>query len=151
MIARRKALLRMLVLIPLLLGSRPADADEVPAEALRFLAAFQAMQQAGATEADVDRLLALCTEDVVYEHSRVGAVVRGKKDLRAGFVSHLGEVRGDRTRVVRSAKGPKLVALEVSREFEVKDGNGWRPVSRTQLLVLERNEKGLIRRVLDDW
>jgi len=151
MIARRKALSRMLVLVPLLLGSRPADADEVPAEAQRFLAAFQAMQQAGATEADVDRLLALCTEDVVYEHSRVGAVVRGKKDLRAGFVSHLGEVRGDRTRVVRSAKGPKLVALEVSREFEVKDGNGWRPVSRTQLLVLERNEKGLIRRVLDDW
>ena len=42
MIARRKALSRMLVLVPLLLGSRPARADEVPAEAQRFLAAFQA-------------------------------------------------------------------------------------------------------------
>jgi ketosteroid isomerase-like protein len=140
----------MLLLVFLLSGSG-AVAEELPAEALRFLSAFQAMQQAGATEADVDRLLALCTDDVVYEHSRVGAVVRGKKDLRAGFVAHLGEIRGDRTRVVRSAQGPKLVALEISREFEVKDGSTWRPVKRGQLLVLERDGKGKIQRVLDDW
>src|SRR5262249_49354306 len=141
----------LLLLIPLLVSAGPAGASDLPAPAQQFLAAFQAMQQAGATEADVDRLLALCTDAVVYEHSRVGAIVRGKKDLRAGFISPHGEVRGDRTRVVRSAKGPKLVAVEVSREFEVKDASGWRPVSRTQLLVLERDQEGRIHRVLDNW
>ena len=141
---------RMLLLVALLSGSG-ASAEDLPPEAQRFLSAFQAMQQAGATEGDVDRLLALCTDDVVDEHSRVGAVVRGKKDLRAGFVAHLGEVRGDHTRVVRSALGPKLVALEIAREFEVKDGSAWRPVKRSQLLVLERDGKGKIQRVLDDW
>jgi len=141
----------LLLLIPLLLSAGPAGASDLPAPARQFLERFQAMQQATSTEADVDRLLALCTDDVVYEHSRVGAIVRGKKDLRAGFIAHLGEIRADRTRLVRSAQGPKLVALEVSREFEVKDGNGWRPVSRTQLLVLERDQEGRIHRVLDDW
>jgi ketosteroid isomerase-like protein len=140
-----------LLLVPLLLCASQARADALPPEAQQFLSALTALQQANASEAEVDRLLALCTDDVVYEHSRVGAVVRGKKDLRAGFVAHLGEVRGDRTRVVRSAQGPKLVALEISREFEVKDGNAWRPVKRTQLLVLERDGTGKIRRVLDDW
>ena len=142
---------RILLLVSLVWGSGPAHAETIPSDAQQFLAAFQAMQQAGATEADVDRLLALCTDEVIYEHARVGAVVRGKKDLRAGFVAHLGEVRKDRTRVVHSAQGPKLVALEISREFEVKDGDAWRPLKRTQLLVLDRDGQGKIRRVLDDW
>jgi len=142
---------RFLLLVHLVVSAGPSGASDLLAPAQRFLERFQAMQQASATEADVDRLLALCTDDVVYEHSRVGAIVRGKKDLRAGFVAHLGEVRADRTRLVRSAQGPKLIALEVSRDFEVKDGNAWRPVSRTQLLVLERDDEGRIRRVLDDW
>jgi ketosteroid isomerase-like protein len=141
----------LLLLIPLLVSARPSGPSDLPAPAQQFLERFQAMQQASSTEADVDRLLALCTDDVVYEHSRVGAIVRGKLDLRAGFVAHLGEVRADRTRVVRSAQGPKLIALEVSRQFELKDGNAWRPVSRKQLLVLERDQEGRIRRVLDDW
>jgi len=138
-------------IVLLLLAPGLARADELPSVAQRFIAAFQAMQQASATAADVERLLALCTDDVVYEHSKVGAVVRGKSELRSGFVSHLGEIRGDRTQVVHSAQGPKLVAIEVSRTFEVKDGSSWRPVSRRQLLVLERDGQDRIRRVLDDW
>jgi len=78
-------------------------------------------------------------------------VVRGKAQLRAGFVSHLGEVRGDRTRVVRWAQGPKFVALEVQRDFEVKDGEKWKQVHRAQLLILEHDQGDLIHRVFDDW
>lgn len=142
---------RLALLVSLLLGSAVAHADALPDVAQRFIAAFQAMHQASATAADVDRLLGLCTDDLVYEHARVGAVVRGKSQIRAGFVAHLGEIRGDRTQVVRSAQGPRFVAIEVLRTFEVKDGDAWRPSSRKQLLVLERNEQDRIRRVLDDW
>jgi len=53
--------------------------------------------------------------------------------------------------VVRSAQGPRFVALEVLRTFEVKDASGWKPASRKQLLVLERDEQEHIKRVLDDW
>ena len=53
--------------------------------------------------------------------------------------------------MTHSAQGPRMVALEVTRTFEVKDGNAWRPVSRKQLLVLERDAQDRIRRVLDDW
>lgn len=53
--------------------------------------------------------------------------------------------------MVRSAQGPRLVALEVLRTFEVTNGSGWHPVSRKQLLVLERDEQERIRRVVDDW
>jgi len=135
----------------LLLAPGVTRADELPGVAQRFVASFQAMHQAAATAADVDRLLGLCTDDVVYEHAKVGAVVRGKDQLRSGFVAHLGEIRGDRTQVVHSAQGPRLVALEVLRTFEVKEGSLWRPVSRKQLLVLERDGQDRIRRVLDDW
>lgn len=142
---------RLTFLVPLFWVPALAHADELPGVAQRFVAAFQAVHQASATAADVDRLLALCTDELVYEHARVGAVVRGKSQIRAGFVAHLGEIRGDRTQVVRSAQGPRFVALEVLRTFEVKDASGWHPVSRRQLLVLERDEQERIRRVLDDW
>jgi hypothetical protein len=39
----------------------------------------------------------------------------------------------------------------VLRTFEVKDGDAWKPMSRKQLLILERNDQDRIRRVLDDW
>jgi hypothetical protein len=142
---------RLTFLVPLLLMPGLAHADELPAVAQRFVAAFQAMHQGSSTPADVDRLLALCTDELVYEHARVGAVVRGKSQIRAGFVAHLGEIRGDRTQVIRSSQGPRFVALEVQRTFEVKDASGWHPASRKQLLVLERDEKERIKRVLDDW
>jgi hypothetical protein len=142
---------RLTFLVPVLWMSGLAHADEPPSVAQRFVTAFQAMHQASATPADVDRLLALCTDELVYEHARVGAVVRGKDQIRAGFVAHLGEIRGDRTQIVRSAQGPRFVALEVLRTFEVKDAKGWHPASRKQLLVLERDEQERIKRVLDDW
>jgi ketosteroid isomerase-like protein len=142
---------RLAFLVPVLWMPGLSHADELPAVAQRFVAALQAMHQASSTAADVDRLLALCTDELVYEHARVGAVVRGKRQIRAGFVTHLGEIRGDRTQVVRSAQGPRFVALEVLRTLEVKDASGWKPVSRKQLLILERDEQEHIKRVLDDW
>jgi ketosteroid isomerase-like protein len=148
----REALVtRLALLVSLLLASAVAHADALPGFAERFIAAFHAMHEASATAADVDRLLGLCTDDVVYEHARVGAVVRGKSQLRAGFVAHLGEIRADKTQVVRSAQGPRFVAIEVLRTFEVNDGDAWKPMSRKQLLILERNDQDRIRRVLDDW
>jgi ketosteroid isomerase-like protein len=143
--------MRSSLLVSLLLASGVARAEALPGFAERFIAAFQAMQQASSTAADVDRLLALCTDDLVYEHARAGAVVRGKSQLRGGFIAHLGEIRGDRTQVVHSVQGVRFVALEVLRTFELKEGETWRPMSRKQLLILERNDQDRIRRILDDW
>ena len=70
-------------IVLLLLAPRMAGADELPSVAQRFVAAFQAMHQASATAADVDRLLGLCTDDVIYEHAKVGAVIRGASSGRA--------------------------------------------------------------------
>src|SRR5690349_6337871 len=64
---------RLTFFLPLLWMPGLAHADELPAVAQRFVAAFQAMHQASSTAADVDRLLALCTDELVYEHARVGA------------------------------------------------------------------------------
>src|SRR5262249_45989083 len=46
-----------------------------------------------ATKQDIDHLLALYADDVVYEHPRMGARTKGKRQIRTGMSQYLGETR----------------------------------------------------------
>jgi hypothetical protein len=134
----------------LLLASAPTS-PEPPAQAREFVNRFTAVQQAGATPANVDRFLELCTDEVIYEHPRVGAVIRGKAEVRKGLVGHLGDTRSDRTRLVEWLQGPNVLTLRIERAFEARDGEAWKPVRRGSVFVLDLDASGRIRRILDFW
>ena len=122
-----------------------------PQPATEFLTRFAALQQASATPADVDRFLELCTDEVVYEHPRVGAVIGGKAEVRKGLLGHLGETRSDQTRLVEWLQGPNVLTLRIERTFEARDGEAWKPVRRGSVFVLDLDPSGRIRRILDFW
>jgi hypothetical protein len=130
------------------LGAAPTNP---PAQAREFLSRFGAFQQATATPADVERFLELCTDGLAYEHPRVGAVIRGKGEVRKGLLAHLGETRADRTRLIDWVEGPNVLVLHIDRAFEVRDGEAWKPVQRGSVFVLETEPSGRIRRILDYW
>ena len=138
------------LLASLLLASSPAN-PEPPAQAAEFVSRFTAIAQARATPSDVDRFLELCTDDVVYEHPRVSAIIRGKAEVRKGLLGHLGDTRGDRTRLVEWLQGPNVLTLRIERAFEVRDGEVWKPVRRGSVFVLDLDPSGRIRRILDFW
>ena len=137
-----------LLLGTLLLAS---PSPEPPAQAREFISRFAAVQQGKATPSDVDRFLELCTDELVYEHPRVGAVIRGKAEVRKGLLGHLGETRSDQTRVVEWLQGPNVLTLRIERTFEARDGEAWKPVRRGSVFVLDLDPSGRIRRILDFW
>ena len=138
-----------LVLAGLIAAS--SSSSEPPARARDFVTRFGSFQQATATPADVDRFLEPCTDELSYEHPRVGAVIRGKAEVRKDHLSHLGETRGDQTRLVEWVEGPNVLVLRLDRTFEVRDGNGWKPVHRGSVMVLDLDASGRIRRIVDFW
>jgi ketosteroid isomerase-like protein len=103
-----------------------------------------------ASEADVDRLLDLYNDDVVYEHPKAGARVAGKSAIRDGVSSHLHETRNPELQVVQLISGDNFAVVEVAVKFDIHDGSKWLPLSRRQVIVLEMKGER-IQRIIDHW
>lgn len=87
--------MRLLCTLLLVFASAVAFGDD-RAVAVDYIRARCGTLVRGASEADVERVLALINDDAVIEHPRFGAVVKGKDAIRRGLVSHLAEYTGDR-------------------------------------------------------
>ena len=114
----------------------------------RFLALDRARQAPGASADDVDRVLALLSDSVVYEHPRARARLQGKATLRQGMLGFLGTVRNARDSVIErtSAPGVEVIVTETRAE-SLRDGK-WTPFSRRALRVFELDGQ-LIRRIIE--
>ncbi len=100
--------------------------------------------------ADVEALVSLFSEDVVYEHPRVGARMEGRRAIADGMVAFLGASRRPRATDVETVTAPGVVVLGFDLRMEVQQGGEWSPVARRQVVVLEISE-GRIVRVIDHW
>jgi hypothetical protein len=108
--------------LPARLGGQSAAPDLV-AIVDRFMALERARQAPGATAADVDRLLALMIDSIVYEHPRAGARLRGKQVLREGMLRFLGTARDARDSVVQRVSAPGVVVVVAETQMEMlRDG-----------------------------
>ena len=117
-----------------------ASAQQSPNQAAivaEFLSLERARQSPGATEADVDRLLALMADSVVYEHPRAGARLQGKDVLRRGMLRYLGSVRIVSDSVISRTTAPDVVVLVVETRGELSRDGQWIPFTRRSLRVFE--------------
>ena len=111
-------------------------------------ARVQAMQ-ASATEADVDKALAFCADDVVYEHPAVKAKIEGKENLKRGMTGYLGETKDASFKTGRMLANKNVVVAEVEMKFLAKQEDGsWKSGGRKNITVFEL-ENGKIKRILD--
>ena len=115
-------------------AQQPPDQAAIVAE---FLSLERARQSPGATEADVDRLLALLADSVVYEHPRAGARLRGKDVLRLGMLGYMGSVRNVSDSVTSRTTAPDVVVLVVETRGEMSRDGRWIPFRRRSLRVFE--------------
>jgi len=90
--------------------------------------------QKGASSADVEAVLAFCTDSFRYVHPAFGAQVDGKDAARKGMLSHLGETSDAVLTVERGMTSGRNVALDVTTSFRAAE-SGER-VDRRNLIVL---------------
>ncbi len=116
----------------------------------RYIAKMTAAMQDGATPADVERVLTLFTADAVYEHPAFGVRIDGIAAMRAGRLAQLGITRHAHAdiRGRTGLAGVEAITLELS--FEARTRDGWRRVTRAQLLLFEYRD-GRIARLVGTW
>jgi ketosteroid isomerase-like protein len=143
--------MRSLVALGLLLITAAALAND-KAIAREYLKARCRTVAAGATAADVERVLALLADDVVVEHPRANAEVVGKEAVRRGIMSHLADYTGNidesGVELLESIATDAALALRTRTTFVVGEGTERKVISREGLTIVEvRN--GRIARLIE--
>jgi hypothetical protein len=125
-----------------------AQSSDASATVDRYLTLDHARQAPGATSADIERVLALMTDSVVYEHPRAGARRQGKAVMRDGMSHYLGTVRNARDSVEQRTVAPGVVVLVTRSISEMLIDNKWQTVNRRAIRVFEF-DGALIRRIIE--
>jgi soluble lytic murein transglycosylase-like protein len=146
--SRRTLVLSALISIGVARGATAQAAADQSALIDQFLSLERARQAPGATAADVERLLALMADSIVYEHPRARARLQGKSVLRQGMLNYLGTVRNATDSVVQRTMAPGVVVLVVESRGEMSREGRWEPLSRRALRVFEL-DGDRIRRIID--
>lgn len=111
-----------------------AESPSLEAIARRYVSAQQRAMKKTASPADVDAVLAFCTDSFRYAHPAFAAQVDGKESARQGMLSHLGETRDPVLTVRRTMTAGRSVALDVAASFVVAESG--KRVERRDLIVL---------------
>ena len=137
----------------LLLPAAGVTAENDPAVLFRAYVRSQAVtMRGGASKADIDRLLAFYTDDVVYEDPAVKVRIEGKDRIRSGMLSHIDDYAGTvgetSISVDTAIAHANAVAAVVAEVFWIKGPTGRQEIRRKRLKVAEfRNNK--ICRLID--
>lgn len=131
-------------------AARAEEGDSLVSLSERYVKLLAATMEEKATPKDVDELLALCTDDMIYEHPRVGARIQGKEQGRRGRAGFLGATRNPSLKIKNRIAGRGIVVLELALTAEAKRDAGWEPMVRTQVTILE-TDGSRIRRIADYW
>src|SRR6187549_1085724 len=112
-----------LLLFTLLAPSASAAGRDV---AVEYIKARCATLSKEATAADVERVMALLSDDAIVEHPAFQQVVRGRDAIRRGMLSHLGDYTGDRKEsgiiVLDSLETPGAFVFKTNTTFVVGEG-----------------------------
>jgi ketosteroid isomerase-like protein len=118
--------------------------------ARRWVQRLAATMEEHASPADVERLLEMYANDVVYEHPRAGARIEGKPLLREGILSHLGETRAPKIQITQTIAGESFAIIELTVKMELRQDKQWVTMERRQVVVLELKDSR-IQRIIDHW
>ena len=123
---------KLAVLIAVLVAATPLLATPEKDAVVRFFELREKTLDQRGTPADVDRLLALLSDTVIYEHPNAG-VVMNKDQARAGMLAHLNEGK-DATYTLRHARfGKDFAVVEMTLDYTVEG----KEMKRTGVFVFE--------------
>lgn len=128
--------------------SRPSD-ERLRAIAERVVTLDADRQLRTASAATIDSLLAFYADSVVYEHPSVGAVVRGKSNLRTGMLRYLGSRESRPNAPTRFTVGAGVVVVEIPAGPDPRNPGAVIPIDRRAFRLLEFDAGGLVKRILD--
>src|SRR4051812_26574318 len=133
----------------LFLAGNAASQDLETTLVRKYLQARVQTMQVNASESDIDKALAYCTDDVVYEHPAFKARTEGKENLKRGMAGYLGETKNASFRIGRTMGNKDVVVAEVEMKFLAKQEDGsWKAGGRKNISVFEI-ENGKIKRIID--
>jgi ketosteroid isomerase-like protein len=116
----------MLIWVPIAAANPQKDA------VVTFLQLREKTLDQRGTAADVDKLLALLSDNAVYEHPASG-IVMDKAQARSGLLAHLNEGRNATYTIRRSRFGKDFAIVEITLDYTVER----KQMKRTGAFVFE--------------
>ncbi len=128
------------------------DTSATAAECLieSYLDAWVAVMKVDAGAGQLDHLMDFFHEDIVYEHPRVGAVIEGKAQVRAGMARFIGSTRNPDILVRRHIAALDVVVVEYDRVYESRSNGQWQAQEQRQLTLFEL-DGDRIKHIRDYW
>jgi hypothetical protein len=120
--------------------------------AKKFLQANENLYQITATEADIDKVLNFCEDSIEYDHflsAKRKFSFSGKSLWRSGAVSHLGETRNVRLKILNIMTRQNMVVVEYNLSREIKENEDWKRSDRIVISIMEFNKNGKIKKLTD--
>lgn len=125
------------------------QADSARGLVREYLAAQNVSMQLNATSQDIEKMLNVFSDDIVYEHPAAKTIIEGKNKMRAGKASYLGLTKDAKYSVkILSSKNDVVIAIVSMTFLSKQDDGNWKPGHRSNITVFEIDE-GKIRRILD--
>ena len=119
-----------------------------------YFSALAATTHGQTTDADIDRLMAFYSADVVYEHPGVGIKIEGINAQRQGAnalrPSYGGDITDSVVEIVDFIEGPDVAMARLNVRFIANREGALELVAREQWRVLETKD-GKITRIIDYW
>ncbi len=122
--------------------------DSSPAH--RYLDHLVALWEEDASSSELEAFGQLLSEDATYQHPRVGITMEGRTKILDAMSGFLGASRSPEVSRVEVLNGQRVVVLGFNLNMEVRGAEGWLPVERRQVIVLEISDD-LITGVSDNW
>ena len=122
--------------------------DSSPAH--RYLDHLVALWKEDASSPELEAFGRLLSEDATYQHPRVGITMEGRATILDAMSGFLGKSRSPEVSRVEVLNGQRVVVLGFNLNMEVRSAEGWLPVERRQVIVLEISDD-LVKRVSDNW
>ena len=133
--------MRRLLLLAMLISTSLVHASENSTIARAYLRARCRVLSQGATAQDIDRVLALLSDDVVIQHPRANAVVEGREAVRRGIASHVDEYTGTAAdsgiELLSIDEEKDVVVMKVRITFFVGEGETRQEISRQGFILAE--------------
>ncbi|MDB5229653.1 MAG: hypothetical protein JWN76_458 [Chitinophagaceae bacterium] len=117
-----------------------------------FLIAKERSYQQYATAEDVVKFLSYCGDSVVYDHILTPAKkfsFTGKDIWKRGAISHLGETRNVKIRVLNIITRQNVVIAEFSMYRETRSKDGWKKEMGKNVSIMEFDDAKKIQKITD--
>lgn len=138
----------LIISFTLLRTGNAQDKTEIVEE---YLIALSATMHGESDTENIDQLIVLYSDNIVYEHPKFGMKIESKKSVKSGLMAFLGSYGGTnrdvRIKKINRIIGSDVAAIEFEIRFKTKEDE---EVVRKQVQILEIKD-GKISRIIDYW